>query len=135
MNKVILSGRIVKDPELKNSASRLEYCLNSLAIQEHTKEGKKTTFVNISLFGKTAIVFSQYVKKGSMILVEGKISVSQTKKENITTTYTNVVCDKVEFLSTPQKEAQVYNPAPIQYKALEQQEPINVDDDAILFED
>ena len=66
MNRVILSGRLTKDNELKISSSNgTAYLFNTLAVEEYSaKEKKKVTeFFNIVLFGKNAENLAKYTKK------------------------------------------------------------------------
>ena len=78
MNKVILMGRLGKDPEYRKFDSGSELVSFSLATSESRKDkdGQKveeTEWHNITFWGKSADVLNQYVKKGDQLLVEGSI--------------------------------------------------------------
>lgn len=78
LNKVFLIGRLTKDPEKKELPSGTKICQIGLATDRFftDKEGKKqqeTEFHNIILFGRLAEVASQYLKKGSLLFVEGRL--------------------------------------------------------------
>ena len=78
MNKVILMGRIGKDPEHRNFDSGSELVSFSLATSESrkNKEGERveeTEWHNVTFWGKSASVISKYLKKGDQILIEGSI--------------------------------------------------------------
>jgi single-strand DNA-binding protein len=78
LNKVFLIGRLTKDPEIKNLPSGKNLCQISLATDRFftDKEGKKrqeTEFHNVILFGRLAEIASQYLKKGSLVFIEGRL--------------------------------------------------------------
>lgn len=110
VNSVILVGRITQDVELKYSNSQVEICNFSLAVRRNFKnrEGEyDTDFVNCVAFGKTATLMDEYVSKGNMISVEGRI---QTRNYEDTTGrrvyVTEVIGEKVTFLETKQERQQ-----------------------------
>lgn len=87
MNKVILCGNLVRDNEIHYSQSGLAILNNVIAINEKKKNNNGeyqtiSTFIDLVFFGKTAEVVNQYLKKGSKILVEGKIDVSTYQTQN-----------------------------------------------------
>jgi single-strand DNA-binding protein len=78
LNKAILVGRLTKDPELRALPSGQNVASFGVATNRYfsDKSGQKqeaTEFHNIVLFGRLADVASQYLKKGSMVLIEGRI--------------------------------------------------------------
>lgn len=78
LNKVFLIGRLTRDPEVKNFPSGKKICQIGLATDRFftNKEGKKqqeTEFHNIVLFGRLAEIASQYLKKGSLLFIEGRL--------------------------------------------------------------
>jgi single-strand DNA-binding protein len=79
VNKVFLLGNVGKDPEIRSTAGGMTVASFSLATAERTKgqDGQwtdKTEWHNIVCFQRTAEVVRDYVKKGSQILVEGRIA-------------------------------------------------------------
>jgi single-strand DNA-binding protein len=79
VNKVFLLGNVGKDPEIRTTGSGMTVASFSLATAERAKDPQgnwtdKTEWHNIVCFQRTAEVVRDYVKKGSQILVEGKIS-------------------------------------------------------------
>ncbi len=97
MNKVILMGRLSRDPESNNGAVK-----TSLAVSRF-KEG--TDFLNLVAFGKTGETFLTYLKKGSQILVEGRIQTgSYTNKEGRKVTTTDIIVDHFEFCGSKEKK-------------------------------
>ena len=74
LNKVILLGRVGKDPEVRFTASGQAVCNFTMATSEKIKSGEeRTEWHTISLFGKTAEIAGEYLTKGSQVLVEGRI--------------------------------------------------------------
>jgi len=77
MNRVILLGRLTRDPELRYMPSGSPTCAFGLAMNHsYTKDGAKvddTTFVDIDCYGKTAENVNQYLSKGRQALIEGRL--------------------------------------------------------------
>lgn len=72
MNKVILSGNLGRDPEVR-MAGETKVATFSIAVKEKRKGEEYTEWVNIQYWGKIADVCEKYLKKGSKILCEGKL--------------------------------------------------------------
>ena len=78
LNKILLIGRLTRDPELKNLPSGQTVVNFGLATGRHykDKDGQKqqeTEFHNIVFFGRLAEIASQYLAKGSLLYLEGRI--------------------------------------------------------------
>ena len=106
LNKVILLGRLGKDPEIKFIDSGKAVCNFSMATSDQwkDKDGNKkedTQWHNIVIWGKQAESCGQYLKKGSMCCVEGKIKTrSYENKENKKVYVTEILADNVKFLDS-----------------------------------
>jgi single-strand DNA-binding protein len=77
-NKVILMGNLTRDPELRytpkgTAIARLGLAVNRVWRTETGEQKEEVTFVDIDAFGRQAETISQYLKKGSPILVEGRL--------------------------------------------------------------
>ena len=73
MNKVIFTGRIGKDPEVKYTPKGTMVCNTSLAVDVWTGE-KETNWYNLAIFGESFIErFKKFVKKGAYIVIEGDL--------------------------------------------------------------
>jgi len=72
LNQVVLVGRVGKDPEIKYFESGTSMAMFSLAINRPTKE-KKTDWFDIKIWGRQAEIAGEYVRKGSLIGVEGNL--------------------------------------------------------------
>lgn len=106
MNKVILIGRLTKDPELKfTPGSGTAVTTLTLAVDNYnSKSGEKTAdFIPVVIWGKQAENTAQYMSKGSQIAISGRISVRSYDAKDGTKRYvTEVVADTfngVSFLS------------------------------------
>jgi single-strand DNA-binding protein len=78
LNKAILVGRLTRDPETKSLPSGQQVASFGLATSrfyndKNSQRQEATDFHNIVFFGRTAEVASQYLKKGSLVLIEGRI--------------------------------------------------------------
>lgn len=87
MNLVILSGRLTQVPEIQESKNGTSYLWNAVAVRGRDKDD--TTFVNITVFGKTAEFVEEYLDKGCRVVISGRLSVNDKG-------YTNVVVNSVE---------------------------------------
>ena len=111
MNKVILIGRLVRDPELRYTQSNQAVCTFTLAVdkklsrekrEEAETAGRPTAdFPRIIVWGKAGENASRYLFKGSQCAVEGRIQTgSYQDSETGKTVYTtDIIADNVEFLS------------------------------------
>lgn len=100
MNKVILIGRLVRDPELRTTASNISVCSFTVAVDRRFKsEGQPTAdFINVIAWRQTAEFVSKYFNKGSKIVVSGSIQTRQWDDKDGQRRYaTEVVADEVEF--------------------------------------
>ena len=105
VNKVFLLGNVGKDPEIRTTAGGMNVASFSLATADRAKgqDGQwtdKTEWHNIVCFQRTAEIVRDYVKKGSQILVEGKIQTrSWDDKTSGDKTYkTEILCNELTLL-------------------------------------
>lgn len=101
LNKVILQGRLTKDPELKSTQSGTSVASFSLAVERDYKEkdgSKATDFLNIIAWRGTADFVAKYFHKGDMCLVEGSIQTRSYEDQNGQKRYvTEVIASGVNF--------------------------------------
>lgn len=107
MNKVILCGRLTRDPEIRYSQGNNPTAIarGSIAVdRKYKQDGQPTAdFINILAFGKTAGVFEKYVRKGTKIIVEGRIQTgSYTNKDGNKVYTTDVLVESIEFVESRQ---------------------------------
>lgn len=98
--KLIVLGRVVKDPEQINGGCRF-----SIAYNEKVKGVEKTTFFNCVAFGKSGENIVSYVRKGRLLLIEGKVSLDEYMDKNgIQKHSLNVMISSFSFVSDSKKE-------------------------------
>ncbi|ADW69683.1 single-stranded DNA-binding protein [Granulicella tundricola] len=105
VNKVFLLGNVGKDPEIRSTAGGMTVASFSLATADRQKDAQgnwadKTEWHNIVCFQRTAEVVRDYVKKGSQILIEGKIQTrSWDDKTSGEKKYkTEILCNELTLL-------------------------------------
>jgi len=95
MNKVILMGRLTRDPEVRYNGDKA-VARFSLAVDRKYSEG--ADFPSIVTFGKTAEFVGKWFKQGLKIALEGRIQTgSYTNKDGVKVYTTDVIADQVEF--------------------------------------
>lgn len=104
MNKVILVGRLTRDPEVRTMPSGNSVASFTLAINRNfkNKEGNiDADFINVSVFGRQAENVGKYISKGSQLGVEGRIQTRSYDAQDGTKRYvTEVIAENVEFMSS-----------------------------------
>jgi single-strand DNA-binding protein len=97
MNKVILSGNVGADPQFKQT-EKTAVCNFRIAVNDKYKKDAPPTWFTITTFGKSAEFASKYIKKGTKVLVEGKIQLDEVEKEGMKRLFVSVVADNVELI-------------------------------------
>lgn len=104
MNKTILSGRLVRDPELTYTAGKGTAITRfTLAVSRPFKK-EETDFINCKAFGKAAETIAQYLTKGRQALVVGSIQTGSYEKDGIKRYTTEVIVENFEFLGSSNKD-------------------------------
>lgn len=100
MNKVILTGRLTRSPEMRHTDSGMAICRFTIANNKGYGEKQKTTFINIVTFNKTAENCDRFLSKGNKVAIVGELEIRQyTDNEGNNRTATEVIANEVEFLS------------------------------------
>lgn len=108
MNKVILIGRLTKDPELRYTQSNIPVATFTLAVNRTASE--EVDFINIVVWRKQAENCSKYITKGSQVAIEGSIQTRSYEDKNGQKKYiTEVKADNVQFLDTKNRVQQEVN--------------------------
>ncbi len=100
MNKVILMGRLTRDPEVRYGDSQKAVARFGIAVDRRfAKEGDTSAdFFNCTAFGKQAEFVEKYLKKGTKMLVTGRIqNDNYTNKEGQTVYSVQIIVDELEF--------------------------------------
>lgn len=103
INRVILVGRITKDPELKVTQSNISFVRFTLAVNRQFADQsgeRQADFIQCVVWRKQADNLAQYIRKGALLGIEGRIQTSTYETENGTRYSTDVVCDSVQFLES-----------------------------------
>ena len=112
LNKVFLMGNLTRDPELRYSTSGMAVCKLGLATNRSYRDKstselvEETTFVDITVFDKTAENCGQYLVKGRPVLVEGRLKFEQweTEGEGQKRSKLVVIANNVQFLSNKKSD-------------------------------
>ena len=103
-NRVILVGKLTRDPELRYIPSGTAVSEIGLAINDRVKKNDQwvdeAVFVDVTLWGRTAEVANEYLSKGSPLLVEGRLKYDTWEKDGQKRSKLRVVCDKMQMLSS-----------------------------------
>ncbi|HPE69001.1 MAG TPA: single-stranded DNA-binding protein [Thermotogota bacterium] len=105
-NRVVLVGRLTRNPEEKYSTSGTHIATFRLAVDRPVFSSQKgsepvTDFIPITTFGKTADFVKSYLSQGRLVLVEGRLQISRFKTQDGTDKFfTDVVADQVRFMET-----------------------------------
>ena len=108
LNKVILGGRLVADPELKQTQGGVPVVSISIAVNRRFGEKQAdgsmkpvADFINVIAWRQTAEFVSKYFRKGSSICIVGSIQTrSWVDKQNVKRYATDVVCDEASFVDS-----------------------------------
>lgn len=120
VNKVILIGHLGKDPEMRYTAAGAPIANFSLATSESWKDKQsgektdKTEWHNIVMFDKVAEIAGQYLKKGSLVYLEGKLQTEKwTDKEGNDRYTTKIIANQMTMLGgKAEGEKPSYTPPP-----------------------
>lgn len=101
-NRVVLMGNITRDIEVKYVNSGTAVAEVGLAVNDRVKRGDnwedETTFVDITLWGRTAEVAGEYCQKGSPVLIEGRLKLEQWETEGQKRSKLKVTGERLQML-------------------------------------
>ena len=113
MNRVMLIGRLTAKPELRYTASNVPFTRFSLAVNRTFSNGngeRETDFLNIIVWRKQAENVCNYLNKGSLVSVEGRIQTGSYDDKDGNKRYTtDIVADSVQFLESKGQANSVSN--------------------------
>ena len=143
INRVVLVGRLTRDPELRKTTSGMSVASFTVAVDNRTKgpNGEKTTsFIPCTVWNQQAENTSKFVHKGSLVGVEGRLNQrSYDSKDGRKVTVIEVICDSVQFLesknSSQAREDSGYSPDLIPNDDIEAKNTSSIDvaDDDLPF--
>lgn len=105
MNKVFLSGNLTRDPEVRyTQTGGRAYARMGIAINRRYKDKESVDFFNLVAWEKTAEFCGRYLRKGSRVLVEGRLQTSSYEnKSGVKVNTVDIVVDNIEFAGSKQQ--------------------------------
>ena len=103
MNKVVLTGNLTKEPELRRTQSGKSVVRMNIAVNQGYGDKQTTDFFNLIAWEKTAEVCDKFLNKGSKILVEGRLRNNNYEKDGVKHYAVDVIVDTVEFMDSKKK--------------------------------
>ena len=127
LNKVLLLGRLTRDPELRYTANRTAVADLGLAVNRTWGKGgerqEETTFVDVTAWAATAEAAQKYLRKGSQVFIEGRLTLQRWDgPDNKPRSKITVTAENLQFLdpasarpaaAPPQEEPGAYEPPEI----------------------
>ena len=104
MNIVILMGRLTKDPSIYGENDKKVAKFTLAVDRSYAREEKKTDFINIVAFTKKCEFSEKYLKKGSKVVVTGRIQTGDYVKDGNKVYTTDVVAENIEFAESKKAE-------------------------------
>jgi single-strand DNA-binding protein len=104
-NRVVLLGNVTRDPELRYIASGTAVTEIGLAVNDRRKTATgewidETTFVDVTLWGRTAEIAGEYVTKGSPLMIEGRLKLDTWEKDGKKNSKLRVVGERMVLLGS-----------------------------------
>jgi single-strand DNA-binding protein len=107
INRVMISGNLTRDPELRSTAGGTSVLNFGVAVNDRRKNQQTgeweeyANFINCVMFGKRADALAQYLTKGQKVAIEGKLSYSQWEsQQGEKRSKVEVLVDEIEFMSS-----------------------------------
>lgn len=98
-NIVVLNGRLVKDPDLRTTPSGKSICNFTIAVDRRGKD-EGADFIDCSAWEGTGETIAKYLKKGSPILIDGRLRQDTWEKDGKKNSKISIVVNNFQFLST-----------------------------------
>lgn len=111
INRVIITGNLTRDPDLRSTASGMPVLGFGVAVNDRRKNQQTgewedyANFIDCTMFGARAEAVSKYLSKGSKIALEGKLRWSQWERDGQKRSKIEVIVDEIEFLSLSQRNS------------------------------
>ena len=104
-NRVVLVGNLTRDPELRYIPSGTAVTEIGLAVNDRRKNAAgewidETTFIDITLWGRQAEIASEYLNKGSSVLIEGRLKLDTWEKDGKKNSKLRVVGERMQMLGS-----------------------------------
>ncbi|MCC7476346.1 MAG: single-stranded DNA-binding protein [Pirellulales bacterium] len=103
-NRVILVGNLTRDPELRYIPSGTAVSDVTVAVNDRIKRNDQwvdeATFVDVTLWGRTAEIANEYLSKGSPVLIEGRLKLDRWEKDGQKHSRLRVTCERMQMLGS-----------------------------------
>jgi len=106
VNKVIVTGNLCRDIELRYIPDGTAVGSFSIAVNEKYKDKETTSFFNVTVWGKQAENCAKYIGKGSKVLIEGNLKQDTWEKDGQKHQMVKINAQRVEFIGKPREQAQ-----------------------------
>jgi single-strand DNA-binding protein len=106
INRVIVTGNLTRDPELRTTPSGLSICKLGIAVNGRRKNGQtgewedKANFFRVTVFGAQGERCQEYLKKGRPVAIDGRLEWSQYEREGQKIESIDIIADSVQFLGS-----------------------------------
>ncbi len=106
INRVVISGNLTRDPELRSTASGLPVLGLGVAVNDRKKNQQTgewedyPNFIDCTMFGPRAESVSRFLSKGAKVAIEGKLRWSQWERDGQKRSKIEVIIDEIEFMSS-----------------------------------
>lgn len=100
INKAIIVGRLGREPEMRYTANGKAVCNFSVATDSGFGDNKQTEWFNVVVWEKTAEACAQYLDKGSLVYVEGRMQTRSWDKDGEKKYRTELIGERVQFLDS-----------------------------------
>ncbi|TWU62301.1 Single-stranded DNA-binding protein [Crateriforma conspicua] len=116
-NRVILIGNLTRDVELKHTSGGKAVTEIGLAVNDRRKQDNEwiedTTFVDVTMWGRTAEVADEYLGKGDPVLIEGRLKLDTWEADGAKRSKLRVVCERMQMLRQKKSGEANAEPTPI----------------------
>ncbi len=106
INRVIISGNLTRDPDLRSTATGMPVLGFGVAVNDRRKNAQTgewedyPNFIDCTMFGQRAQSLSNYLSKGTKVAIEGKLRWSQWERDGQKRSKIEVIVDDLEFMSS-----------------------------------
>ena len=106
INKVVISGNLTRDPELRQTANGFPVLGFGVAVNDRRKNQQTgewedyPNFIDCTMFGARAEALSRYLSKGTKVAIEGKLRWSQWERDGQKRSKIEVIVDEIEFMTS-----------------------------------
>ena len=134
INRVVLVGRLTRDPELRKTTTGTSVASFTLAVDNRLKDANgqyTTSFIPCVIWNQQAENCVRFIHKGSLVGIEGRLNQrTYQNKEGNNVQVIEVMCDSVQFLEPKKQEESSPSAQPVETKNTSN---VNVDEDSLPF--